>query len=118
MPQIINRDTQTSQKGSSTQQTAVVNKPSRAKNEPRGISIRLVVAAGALVVLLIVYLVHAYVHPFTAPVKQAHKVAPLPGFPDTPPYNVKEWQDMYKSGKATFVSGIPHVPVGLGSGKP
>jgi len=122
MPQIINRDSKSSESKPDTNQSAVVAKRRPASNERREISVNVVVAAGALALLLIVYLIHAYIHPFTSPVKEAHKVAPLPGMPDTPPYNVKEWQDMYKAGKTTFVSGIPrNMPSsasGSGTGKP
>ena len=122
MPQIINRNPKSSQSKPGANQSAVVAKRRPATDKGRGVSVNVVVAAGALALLLIVYLFHTYVHPFTSPVKEAHKVAPLPGMPDTPPYNVKEWQDMYKSGKATFVSGIPrNVPSsasGSGTGKP
>ena len=122
MPQIINRDPKSSPSKPATNQSAAAAKGRAPSHDRRGISVNVVVAAGAVALLLIVYLFHVYVHPFTAPVREAHKVAPLPGMPDTPPYNVKEWQDMYKSGKATFVSGVPHVAStptsGGGTGKP
>ena len=120
MPQIVNRDAQTSDKKSSAQQSAVVKKARASNDEPRSVPVWLVVGAGALAVLLVAFLIHTYVRPFTPQVKPAHKVAPLPGMADVAPYNIKEWQDMYKSGKATFASGIPHVPVGVqnGAGKP
>ena len=40
------------------------------------------------------------------------RVAPLPGTPDTIPFNTKEWQDGFKSGKMSVPSGIPGVDIG------
>src|SRR5947209_3623964 len=102
MPQIINRDSKSSQSKSATNQSAVVKDRRRAADKPRTIPVAAIIAAGALALVLILYLYSTYVNPFRSPVNAAHRVAPLPGMPDVAPYNVKEWQDLYKSGKATF----------------
>ena len=120
MPQIINRDPKSSESKPAANQSAVVKDRRRSKDEPRNIPVTVIIASGALALVLVLFLFHTYVHPFTRQVREAHKVPPLPGMADVPPYNIKEWQDMYKSGKATFVSGMPRgVAAGPnGNGKP
>src|SRR5437764_1430961 len=103
MPQIIHRDAKTSQDKTVKNESAVVKQrdqsKSAAKREPFQPSVKMVLVAGVLTLALIAFLFRTYVMP-PAPVKEVHKVAPLQGFPDVAPYNLKEWQDLYKQGKA------------------
>ncbi len=116
MPQLINRDAQTAEKKPDTR--AAAPKPSRSRTAPREISVQMVVAAGVVAFALILFLIHTYIHPFTSQVRIPHKVAPLPGMADQYPYNTKEWQDAYKAGRTTMLSGVPQFARGpKGSGQ-
>jgi len=91
----------------------------RLPDEPKPVPIPFIIAGGALVLLLILFLYHSFVNPLLperAP--SVTKVAPLPGFPDTPPYNTKEWQDAYNKGQASFISGVPPRMGPPGGGTP
>ncbi len=120
MPQILNRDTQTSQKKTGQHDTAVVKQKSGPNDEPRQNLPWIIGAAGVFTLLFIVFLFHNYVHPLTQQVNLPHKVAPLPGFADENPYNTKEWQDAYKQGRTGPVSGVPRyaIPGASGAGNP
>ncbi len=93
------------------------NKPNKPARKPAAESGSIppivMIAAGAGLLLLFVALFHFFVRPLvpTDATPTITKVAPLPGFPDQPPYNTKEWQDARKAGRASFVSGIPPGPV-------
>ena len=116
MPQILNRQEQSPTQKPAQDTPAVVKQKARPKNEPREIPPLAVVGAGVVAVLFILFLFHTYVHPFTSTTYKPVVVAPLPGFPNVPPYNVKEWQDMYKAGKTTRISGIPQNPAAYRTG--
>lgn len=86
--------------------------PGRIPGEPREASIALIIGAGLLLVLFIAVLYHFFVNPIvnTRGEPKVTFVKPLPGFPDTPPYNTKEWQEAFKQGRASLISGIPPNP--------
>jgi hypothetical protein len=60
-------------------------------------------------VFVILVLYHFFVNPVVTigGEPKVTTIKPPPGFPDTPPYNTKEWQDAYKQGRASFISGVP-----------
>ena len=109
MPQIIDRGARASGKQAATSSSANVKSSGKSNRSSEGLSVKVVAAAGVLTLFLIVFLIHRFVHPFTSETKLPTKVAPLPGMADTYPYNTKEWQEAYKKGKTTFLSGIPHL---------
>lgn len=71
--------------------------------------LKVIIAAGLFLVLLIAFLYHIFVNPIvnTRGEPKVTFVKPLPGFPDTPPYNTKEWQEAFKQGRASLISGVP-----------
>ncbi len=110
MPQMINRQDQSPTQKPAQETPAVVKQTPKTNNEPREIPPVVIVGAGIIAVLFILFLYHTYVNPLYQPRVKPHIQAPLAGFPDVPPYNTKEWQDMYKAGKTTPISGMPRDP--------
>lgn len=105
MPVVINKggNTPPGQKGPTGQKSG-----KKMPDEPRPVAIPIIVAVSAVVLLFILFMYHTFVNPLLperAPTTT--KVAPLPGYPDVPPYNTKEWQDAQKEGRASFISGVP-----------
>src|SRR5262249_27252541 len=97
-------------------------------NKPGPISTKIAIGGLVVAILFALFMFNLYVHPFVSSVKIPHKVAPLPGMADEYPYNTKEWQEAYKQGRTTFLSGVPHMarpaagetgsPPAGGAGKP
>jgi hypothetical protein len=100
MPVILKKD-----KGSSAES-------GRGSGEPLEASLALIIGAGLVLVLFLAVLYHFFVNPIvnTRGEPKVTYVKPLPGFPDTPPYNTKEWQEAFKQGRASLISGIPPNP--------
>lgn len=105
MPVVVN-------KGSSNPEPGKPGSPKPRAPRPKGpveASPKVLIGAGVLLLILLVFLFHTYVSPIvpTDAAPKVTKVPPLPGMPDTFPYNTKEWQDAHKAGRASFISGVP-----------
>jgi len=117
MPQVIRREQESSHKKPASNDTAVVRQQKASTGEPREISVKVVVVAGVLALLVIAFLYNTYINPFISPVQKIERVPPLPGFADQPPYNTKAWQEAYKAGRAGPISGVPRGPAAAAVGR-
>lgn len=110
MPQVINRQSESSNKGLDSSNSAVVKQRKKKADGQVEASPKAIIVAGLVTLLFVAVLIHLYVHPFVSPAKKIDRVPPLPGFADQPPYNTREWQEAYKAGRATPISGVPRGP--------
>ena len=95
--------------------SAPKDKPAKLAKNPSQIPPQALIIAGVLGVLFLFFMVKTFV--MSPSVKVAERIAPPAGYPDTFPYNTKDWQDANKAGRAGRLSGVPPM-IPADAGKP